>query len=140
MIVVTTAEMRALDRWTIEHHTPGPVLMERAGTGAAETLRRQWCRTGGPVVVCCGKGNNGGDGLVLARQLRRARVGVEVWLAGRRPRCGRAAEMLGARRGAIYTVSRRARSTAGRRLGGRVVVDALLGTGLNTRWEGVLRP
>src|SRR5262249_60630525 len=83
MIVVTTAEMRALDRWTIEHHTPGPVLMERAGTGAAETLRRHWRRTGGPVVVCCGKGNNGGDGLVLARQLRRARGGGEGGLAGK---------------------------------------------------------
>src|SRR5262245_54950001 len=95
MIVVTTAEMRALDRWTIEHHTPGPVLMERAGTGAAETLRRHWRRAGGPVVVCCGKGNNGGDGLVLARQLRRARVGVEVWLAGKASEVrGDAAEML----------------------------------------------
>jgi ADP-dependent NAD(P)H-hydrate dehydratase / NAD(P)H-hydrate epimerase len=140
MIVVTTAEMRALDRWTIEHHTPGPVLMERAGTGAAETLRRQWRRTGGPVVVCCGKGNNGGDGLVLARQLRRARVGVEVWLAGPAAEVrGDAAEMLARWRGATYTVEAPGQVDAlARRLErSGVVVDALLGTGLNTPVEGV---
>ncbi len=39
MIAVTAAEMRALDRWTIEHGTPGHVLMERAGTGAAHPAR-----------------------------------------------------------------------------------------------------
>ena len=43
------------------------VLMENAGRGCADIL----CRLGidGPVVVCCGKGNNGGDGLVIARHL-----------------------------------------------------------------------
>ena len=121
MIVVTTAEMRALDRWTIEHRTPGPVLMERAGTGAAETLRRHWRRTGGPVVVCCGKGNNGGDGLVLARQLRRARVGVEVWLGGTGSRGarrrGRDAGALARRdlHGGVAGPGRRAGSPAGAR-------------------------
>ena len=41
MIVVTAAEMRALDRWTIEHGTPGHVLMERAGAGATQVLRER---------------------------------------------------------------------------------------------------
>ena len=67
MIIVSAAEMRALDRWTIEHHTPGLELMERAGAGAARLLRTRWPRLRGPVVVCCGKGNNGGDGRVAAR-------------------------------------------------------------------------
>ena len=105
MIVVTAEEMRALDRWTIAHGTPGPVLMERAGEGAARVLRAAWPRPGGPVVVCCGKGNNGGDGFVLARHLRRARLGVEVWLVGRPDDVrGDAAEMLARWRGAVTTV------------------------------------
>ena len=81
MTVVTAAEMRALDRWTIEHGTPGRVLMERAGKGAVAVLRARLGRPRGPVVVVCGRGNNGGDGFVMARLLRRAGVTVEVWLA-----------------------------------------------------------
>jgi NAD(P)H-hydrate epimerase len=141
VIVVTAAEMRALDRWTIEHHTRGPVLMERAGSGAAGVLRRHWRRLGGPVVVCCGKGNNGGDGLVVARHLRRARIGVEVWLAAPASEVrGDAAEMLARWRGATFTVETPGQVDAlARRLArAGVVVDALLGTGLNMPVEGVL--
>src|SRR5947199_9263188 len=73
--------MRALDRWTIEHGTPGHVLMERAGAGAALSLCERLHRPRGPVVVVCGRGNNGGDGFVVARDLRRARVPGEGLLA-----------------------------------------------------------
>jgi len=83
VIVVTAAEMRALDRWTIEHGTPGHVLMERAGAGAARVLRERLRRPRGPAIVVCGRGNNGGDGFVVARHLRRARIPVEVWLVAR---------------------------------------------------------
>jgi len=141
VIVVTAAEMRALDRWTIEHRTPGPELMERAGRGAAEFLRRRWRRMGGPVVVCCGKGNNGGDGLVLARHLRRARIGVEVWLVAPTSAVGGdAAGMLERWRGATFTVETPGQVDALARRIARagVVVDALLGTGLNTPVDGVL--
>jgi NAD(P)H-hydrate epimerase len=139
VIVVTAAEMRALDAWTIAHHTPGPVLMERAGEGAARVLRAYWPKAGGPVVVCCGRGNNGGDGFVLARHLRRARYGAEVWLVGRREDVkGDAAEMASHWQGTVTTVEspgqveplRRRLAQAG------IVVDALLGTGLNAPVEG----
>ena len=141
MIVVTAAEMRALDRWTIEHGTPGPVLMERAGAGATRALRVQWPKPGGPVVVCCGKGNNGGDGFVVARHLRSARVGAEVWLVGRREDVrGDAAAMLARWRGALTTVESAGQVEALQRRLARagVVVDALLGTGLNAPVEGTL--
>ena len=141
MIIVTAAEMRALDRWTIEHDTPGPVLMERAGAGAARVLRAQWPKPGGPVVVCCGRGNNGGDGFVIARHLRNARIGAEVWLAGRREDVrGDAAAMLARWRGAVTTVESASQVEALQRRLARagVVVDALLGTGLNAPVEGTL--
>src|SRR5437763_1261467 len=101
--------MRALDRWTIEHGTPGHVLMERAGAGAARVLRERLRRPRGPVVVVCGRGNNGGDGFVVARHLRRARVPVEVWLAARPEEVrGDAARMLAAwrrARGAVRALA-----------------------------------
>ncbi|HZO78294.1 MAG TPA: NAD(P)H-hydrate dehydratase [Solirubrobacteraceae bacterium] len=62
-------EQRALDRWAIEElGIPGIELMERAGRGLATLVAEQ--APEGMVVVVCGKGNNGGDGLVCARVLR----------------------------------------------------------------------
>jgi len=71
MRIVTSSEMRELDRRTIEEiGIPGVVLMENAGRGAAETLIRRYADLApGPVVVFAGKGNNGGDGYVIARRL-----------------------------------------------------------------------
>jgi hydroxyethylthiazole kinase-like uncharacterized protein yjeF len=61
--------MRAIDRWAIEERgVAGVDLMERAGAGVARALER--LAPDGPVTVVCGKGNNGGDGLVAARLLR----------------------------------------------------------------------
>jgi hydroxyethylthiazole kinase-like uncharacterized protein yjeF len=63
--------MRAIDRWAIdEQGVPGLELMEHAGTGVARAVER--LAPDGPVAVVCGKGNNGGDGLVVARVLREA--------------------------------------------------------------------
>jgi ADP-dependent NAD(P)H-hydrate dehydratase / NAD(P)H-hydrate epimerase len=60
--------MRATDRWAIEERgIPSLQLMERAGERLAEVVRA--VAPQGPVVVVCGKGNNGGDGLVVARLL-----------------------------------------------------------------------
>ncbi|WP_146443511.1 NAD(P)H-hydrate epimerase [Botrimarina colliarenosi] len=61
-------EVRAFDRDAIERlGLPGVVLMENAGRGCVEVLER--LGVGGPVLVVCGKGNNGGDGFVIARHL-----------------------------------------------------------------------
>ena len=74
-------EQRALDEWAIgERGIPGADLMERAGTGLAE-LTAELAPTG-RVAVVCGKGNNGGDGLVAARGLRERGRGVDVLLLG----------------------------------------------------------
>ncbi len=75
-------QARALDRKVIEEGgVPGVVLMENAGRGAAELLLRLGAK--GMVLVCCGKGNNGGDGFVIARWLDNAGVAVRVLLFAR---------------------------------------------------------
>jgi NAD(P)H-hydrate epimerase len=74
--------VRAIDRRAIEEFgVPGAVLMENAGRGAAELLLALGVH--GPVVVCCGRGNNGGDGFVIARHLDNRRVPVRVLLFAR---------------------------------------------------------
>ena len=69
--------MRALDSWAIEQRgVPGIDLMERAGAAVAREVER--LDADGEVTVVCGKGNNGGDGLVAARLLRDAGRRVTV--------------------------------------------------------------
>jgi NAD(P)H-hydrate epimerase len=77
--LLTRDQARALDRRAMDAFgVPGVVLMENAGRGMAERLRALGAR--GPVIVCCGKGNNGGDGFVIARHLDNAGVPVRVLL------------------------------------------------------------
>lgn len=72
-------EVRAVDRVAIERfHIPGIVLMENAGRGAAELLDS--LGIDGPIGICCGKGNNGGDGFVIARHLANRGYDVRVFL------------------------------------------------------------
>jgi hydroxyethylthiazole kinase-like uncharacterized protein yjeF len=67
--------IRAVDRWAIEEQgIPSAELMEAAGTALAEAVADLAPR--GPVRIVCGKGNNGGDGLIAARHL--AGMGFEV--------------------------------------------------------------
>ena len=139
-MALTRDQVRALDRRAgDEFGVPGVVLMENAGRGAAEVLVSLGVR--GPVVVCCGKGNNGGDGLVLARHLDNLGVPVRVLLFAK-------PEELSGDAAANYRTASRAglplavhdlvdRGTPRRELASADwVVDALFGTGLT----GPLRP
>ena len=77
--VYDAAGMRAADAWAIDDvGVPSLELMEAAGGAVAEAVREQ--ATPGPVRVVCGKGNNGGDGLVAARHLASTGYKVEVLL------------------------------------------------------------
>ena len=70
MKILTAEQMREADRRTIEAGFPGIVLMENAGCRVVEFLEKTFAPLERQrIVVLCGKGNNGGDGLVIARQL-----------------------------------------------------------------------
>jgi NAD(P)H-hydrate epimerase len=70
MKVLTAAEMREVDRRTMELGIPGIVLMENAAHRVAEFLAERFAPLSQQrIAVLCGKGNNGGDGLAIARQL-----------------------------------------------------------------------
>jgi len=72
-------QVREIDRRAVEEYgMSGLVLMENAGRGLADTLFR--LGVAGPIVICCYKGNNGGDGFVLARHLDLRHVAVRVAL------------------------------------------------------------
>ncbi|MFL5245677.1 MAG: NAD(P)H-hydrate epimerase [Gemmataceae bacterium] len=76
---LTREQVRDLDHQAIEEFgVPGIVLMENAGRGAAEVLLS--LGVNGKVVLCCGKGNNAGDGLVISRHLDNHRVPVQILL------------------------------------------------------------
>jgi len=80
-MILTREQVRELDRRAIEEYgVPGIVLMENAGRGMAELLRSLGIN--GWVVICCGKGNNGGDGFVMARHLDNIGIRVRVLLFG----------------------------------------------------------
>lgn len=136
--VFTAAEMRALDARAIRDlGIPGPRLMDRAGTGAAALIAR-WLAPirGKAVVVVCGKGNNGGDGFVVARRLKARGAAVRVLLVGRRDEVrGDAADALGHWRGRVEEIADP--SGLARALGGAdLIVDALLGTGVSGAARG----
>jgi NAD(P)H-hydrate epimerase len=79
MLTVNRKQVREVDRRAIdEYGMSGLVLMENAGRGVADKL----CQFGvhGLVAICCGKGNNGGDGFVIARHLDLRGLAVEVLL------------------------------------------------------------
>jgi NAD(P)H-hydrate epimerase len=78
-LALSRRQSREADQIAIqEYGLPGIVLMENAGRGCAEQLLRRGCHRG--VVICCGPGNNGGDGFVIARHLSNRDVPVKVVL------------------------------------------------------------
>jgi NAD(P)H-hydrate epimerase len=119
-------QQRALDTWAIQQQgIPGDRLMERAGRGLAEVA--QDLQPSGPVTVVAGKGNNGGDGLVVARLLRERGREVRVLLLGD------GAELQGDARTNLERLPGAAPEPFSPRGldGAELIVDAILGTGFS---------
>lgn len=146
MKLVTTAQMRELDRRTIELGTPGIELMERAGRGIADALledHRAACKRG--VLVVAGRGNNGGDGFVVARLLAKRGIKCRVVLLGERSElrgdartnADRWAKMRGRVR-ELAALDDASRSDLARDLASAgLVLDGIFGTGLTRPVEGL---
>ncbi len=140
--VLTAAQMRDADRRTIEEiGLPGAVLMENAGAAVARAVRARHPGVRRPLILC-GKGNNGGDGFVVARHL--LDLEPSVFLFGSRQEVrGEARLHMGVLErsgGTLVEVSdepswARARAAAAQ---ADVAVDALLGTGLHQAPSGAM--
>jgi NAD(P)H-hydrate epimerase len=146
MKVLTAEQMREADRLTTERcGISGLALMENAGKAIAEFLREQFADIASrKIVVLCGKGNNGGDGLVVARMLKGYGSAPVVFLFANPGSVeGDAAENLKRWRrgsGELHVVTSEAEWESGRAslADAGLIVDALLGTGLRGPVEGLL--
>ncbi|HEV2113737.1 MAG TPA: NAD(P)H-hydrate dehydratase [Terriglobales bacterium] len=140
MRVVTAAEMREIDRiTTTKFGIPSLTLMENAGSAVAEFVLERF--PGAKTIgVICGKGNNGGDGLVAARKLHEAGKRVKVLLLGDPKELkGDAAAMH--RKLPIAAIAVRAeRELEGKQAqavyGCDVLIDAIFGTGFKAPAKG----
>lgn len=146
MKALTAAEMREVDRLTTERYgIPSLQLMENAGTSFFEFLRAYYFDSAAShAAILCGRGNNGGDGFVVARHLQEKGLKPRVYVfADLKTVRGDAAENFerlkqsGTKVQGITSLAQwdAARAEVAK---SRVIVDALLGTGLKGKVEGLL--
>ncbi|HOF88766.1 MAG TPA: NAD(P)H-hydrate dehydratase [Armatimonadota bacterium] len=138
MKLVTAEQMRALDRYAIEElGIPALALMERAGEAVASEVARLLEQYPGMALVLCGKGNNGGDGLVAARRLHAGGAAVAAVLPCAPADLAPDARVNYDRAAAAGVPILSAVTDADLREAG-VIADALLGTGVSGAVRGEL--
>ncbi len=147
--VVTAAQMTALEQAAAAQGLPTDTLMEQAGLAAAQAIRRQLGGVAGvPILILGGPGNNGADGLVAARHLRRWGAEVAAYLVAGMPANPKPDNKLAAKLEAAgrYAVPIRSPETDPdlaqleallRR--SRLILDAVLGTGNSRPLTGTVR-
>lgn len=131
--LLTTAQMREADARTIAAGTSGYDLMLRAGQAVARSAAAR-LPPGARVLVVCGPGNNGGDGLVAARFLAEGGFAVEAALLGPRDRLrGDAAQASSDWSAAVVAIDEAVPERVD------LVIDALFGAGLARDLDGAAR-
>ena len=141
MKVVTAEEMRIIDRRTIEGYSiPGSVLMERAGLAVASRIKEAFSPR--KVIIIAGSGNNGGDGLVVARNLYNEGWDVKVFLTAK-PEDLKGDALLQYRIAVkfglkIYPINEFLTNYSSLITRHCILVDALLGTGISKKVTGLL--
>jgi hydroxyethylthiazole kinase-like uncharacterized protein yjeF len=132
LALLSVAEMAAADEAAIAAGIAGFALMERAGRAVADAVSRRG-RPGERVLVLCGPGKNGGDGLVAARLLEARGFAITLALAGERGQLtGDAGEAATGWQGPVLAVAEiRPEDHA-------IIVDALFGAGLNRPLDGAV--
>jgi ADP-dependent NAD(P)H-hydrate dehydratase / NAD(P)H-hydrate epimerase len=141
MKVTTAAEMREIDRATTERFgVPSLNLMENAGSAIAQFILEQYGEAN-RVTVVCGKGNNGGDGFVVARKLHRAGRVVEVLLLAAvsdlRGDALAMFERLPLRPNLVQSAQELSAASSGSLANCDLLVDAILGTGFQPPVKGL---
>src|SRR4029453_12265074 len=144
MIVVAAEQMREMDRLTIQKYdVPSLTLMERAGEGIAQKIVERFARKAkSGVLVVAGKGNNGGDGFVVARLLKKKRFPCEVALLAQRDELSndashnlRAYQKI---KGKLVEIGANRLGLLSQRIGkNALIVDAILGTGVKNEVRGL---
>ncbi|MGB9893040.1 MAG: NAD(P)H-hydrate dehydratase [Candidatus Saccharicenans sp.] len=145
MKILTASQMKEIDRLTIEEiGIPGPVLMENAGLQVTAVLRNELgVEEGMKVVVVAGRGNNGGDGLVVARHLHNQGVDCPVLLIASMTEVrGDAALNLQIARNIgvkIIEIKDKASWDKAKKILSEtpIIIDALFGTGLTSPLQGL---
>ncbi|MEO0248341.1 MAG: NAD(P)H-hydrate epimerase, partial [candidate division WOR-3 bacterium] len=141
--ILSPDEMREMDEFTIKKlGVPDAVLMESAGRGCFAGLRELFGDlAGASVAVVAGKGNNGGDGFVIARYASFAGAGVRVFLLGKKTELkgspkvyASILEKLGIEITEITTRNKRMAEAIAE---ADVIVDAVFGTGFSGKAEGL---
>ncbi|MDD3581237.1 MAG: NAD(P)H-hydrate dehydratase [Desulfobacca sp.] len=146
MKLLTADQMRQLDRQAIEAiGIPSIVLMENAGRTTYQILRREFPDLTGLVTVIAGRGNNGGDGFVVARYLAHEGLAVQVLALGEKTRIRGDAltnlqilEQIGVDVTEVTTETELT-SHLDTLYGSDLIVDAIFGTGLNAEVGGLYR-
>ncbi len=129
--LLTAVEMGHADQAAVKAGVPSLELMESAGRAVAE-LARKLVPPGSRVLVLCGPGNNGGDGFVAARHLKRASYDVRLHLLGDKAALkGDAAEMARRWDGPVRAMDPDAVESM------HLVIDAMFGAGLSRPLDGV---
>lgn len=136
--VATASQMMEIDRWTIKSAgMPGVVLMERAAMAVVQEVREEFAGMGKALVVC-GPGNNGADGLAVARELHNAGYRVKALVAAGRDKIGKdCAHQLKVARGFGVEVAFGYKVTSAD-IHGAFIVDAIFGTGLSKPIRGAV--
>ena len=147
MRILTAAQMREADRLTTERHgIPSLQLMGNAGTCVVGFLQKEFSDLPNKrILVLCGKGNNGGDGFVVARLLKQLGASPKVFLFAA-PEEVRGDALLNLERcthasGAVVSITEVSQWNEWLRDGlekFEIIIDALLGTGLNAPVTGFL--
>ena len=145
MKVLTAAQMQEIDRLTTERYgVPSLTLMENAGRSVVKFLHQRFSPLEAQdIVILCGRGNNGGDGMVVARMLREMGIMPQVLLLADPGNLSGDAEVNYKRLadgGLPLTVPDKAswEAVKGKLSNATLVIDAILGTGLSKPLSGFL--
>ncbi len=147
MWILNSTQMKQADKITIEElKIPGIILMENAGISVVDVIEEVIEDIGGlRFLIVCGKGNNGGDGFVVARHLIRKNINVEVILIGKSDQLKGDAlinyNMLKVYKDSIYELSEEQELRSKEYLfkEADIIIDALFGTGLTNPLDGIYK-